>query len=153
MVLDSMLIRYSNSFEDIQTTCPQITSLDLSRNLFISLATVAEICRPLQNLRSLRLTGNRLWNIALSDELSSAFQKVEWLSLNMCCLYWDEIESILEWFTRVKHVEIGFNRLPNPSRTIHLPLSLETLILESNEISSLQILDFLDAKGYISLPL
>ena len=51
-------------------------------------------------------------------------------------------------FKNVKHVEIGFNHLENPVQTVHLPESLETLILESNEITSLDILDSLHAPKY-----
>jgi len=90
-VLDSALIRYSNLYSEIQNICPQITSLDLSRNLFSSLSTVAEICRPLKELRTLRLTGNRFWDISLEGELVDAFVNVEWLALNMCALRWDEV--------------------------------------------------------------
>ena len=48
----------------------------------------------------------------------------------------------------MKHVEIGFNCLPNPNTTIHFSPTMDTLILESNEITSLQVLDYLDAPGY-----
>ena len=91
VVLDSMLIRYSNLFSEIQNTCPRITSLDLSRNLLSNLSTVAEICRPLEELRTLRLTGNRFTELSLDGELSNAFEGVEWLALNMCALSWDEV--------------------------------------------------------------
>jgi hypothetical protein len=50
----------------------------------------------------------------------------------------------------VKHVEIGFNRLPDPSSTIHFPATMETLILESNNLTSLQTLDFVHAPGYFN---
>jgi hypothetical protein len=66
-------------------------SLDLSRNLFSTLSTVAEICRPLKELRTLRLTGNRFWEILLEGEMVDAFVNVEWLALNMCALRWDEV--------------------------------------------------------------
>jgi len=51
-------------------------------------------------------------------------------------------------FKNVKHVEIGFNYLENPVQTVHLPESLETLILESNDITSLEILDSLQSPKY-----
>jgi len=91
VVLDSMLIRFSNPYEEILRTCPRITSLDLSRNLVSELSTVAEICRPLKELRTLRLTGNRFWKFGLEGALRDAFEDVEWLALNMCELRWDEV--------------------------------------------------------------
>jgi hypothetical protein len=96
VVLDSMLIRYSNPSSDIRNTCPRITSLDLSRNLCSSLSTVAEICQPLTELRILRLTGNRFWDISLSEGLDDAFVNIEWFALNMCMLRWDEALSMSE---------------------------------------------------------
>jgi hypothetical protein len=93
VVLDSMLIRISNPYDEIIRTCPMITSLDLSRNLVSELSTVAEICRPLKELRTLRLTGNRFWKLGLEGELSDAFVRVEWLALNMCALRWDEVRT------------------------------------------------------------
>ena len=90
VVLDSMLIRYSNPFSEIRIICPNITSLDLSRNLFSKLSTIAETCQPLKALRTLRLTGNRFTNIVLGADLCNAFENIEWLSLNMCILIWDE---------------------------------------------------------------
>jgi tubulin-specific chaperone E len=98
VVLDSALIRYSNLFSEIQNTCPRITSLDLSRNLFSSLSNVAEICQPLKELRTLRLTGNRFWDISLEGQLVDAFVNVEWLALNMCALRWDEVPLFEIWF-------------------------------------------------------
>lgn len=91
MVLDSMLIRHSNPFDEIAKVCPKITSLDLSRNLISSLSTVAEICAPLTELRSLRLTGNRFSSVTLEGGLRDAFVHVEWLALNMCTLDWSEV--------------------------------------------------------------
>jgi tubulin-specific chaperone E len=91
VILDSMLIHSSNSYQEIRETCPRIEDLDLSRNLFRSLKTVGEICLPLKRLRTLRLTGNRFWDIqGLEGE---SFMGVDWLGLNMCCLRWDEVFS------------------------------------------------------------
>ena len=86
-----MRIDRSNPLSEIQNVCPRITSLDLSRNLFSRLSSVAEICFPLSSLKTLRLTGNRFSEIFLEDELKHAFQWVEWLTLNMCILRWDEV--------------------------------------------------------------
>jgi len=93
VVLDSMLIRFSNPYDEIIRICPRITSLDLSRNLVPELSIVAEICRPLKELRTLRLTGNRFSRVELDGELADAFGNVEWLALNMCALRWDEVRA------------------------------------------------------------
>jgi hypothetical protein len=51
-------------------------------------------------------------------------------------------------FRSVKHVEIAFNRLSDPGDAIQFPVTMETLILESNAITSVRILDFLNAPRY-----
>lgn len=40
---------------EIRTVCPKIEELDLSRNLFDTLAEVARICTELESLKSLRI--------------------------------------------------------------------------------------------------
>jgi Leucine-rich repeat (LRR) protein len=91
VVLDSMLICHANPFDEIVRVCPRITSLDLSRNLISTLATVAEICRPLSGLRSLRLTGNLFSSFKLEENFSDSFKHIEWLALNLCALDWNEV--------------------------------------------------------------
>jgi tubulin-specific chaperone E len=95
VVLDSMMIRWSNPFDEIRNICPRIGSLDLSRNLFSTLSEVARICRPLTELRTLRLTGNRFSDISLSEELHDAFNRIQWLALNMCGLSWEEVYALI----------------------------------------------------------
>ena len=148
VVLDMMLIRYANSFSEIKNICPSITSLDLSRNLISELSTIAKICSPLSELRILRLTGNRFSCFTLESDVLDAFQNIEWLGLNMCALSWTEIQESTKWFTKLQHLEIAFNNLTNPITTVRLPESVDTLILESNEIKSLECLDLIDAPGY-----
>jgi hypothetical protein len=59
-----------------------------------------------------------------------------------------EIERVLRWFGAVQHVEIGFNYLSNPTKMISFPASMETLILESNAITLISLLDSLNAPKY-----
>jgi tubulin-specific chaperone E len=150
VVLDSLLVRHANPYYEIQSTCPRITSLDLSRNLFSNFSTIAEICGSLNELRTLRLTGNRFCDIILKPELTDAFQRVEWLALNMCAIAWSECKGLLHYFPNVKHLEMAYNGLSNPAATVRLPESVETLILESNDITSLQCLDYFEGSGCVS---
>jgi hypothetical protein len=105
-----MLIRFGNRYDEIQRTCPKIISLDLSRNLFSSLSVVAEICAPLRELRTLRLTGNR-FSHTLEGKLQDAFAGIEWLALNMCALNWDEVFLCLEVDRRLRGYLLGLKEL------------------------------------------
>ena len=63
VVLDDLLIKASSGSEEeskgllkqIAETCPNITDLDLGRNLFETLDEIASICDQLPRLRSLKL--------------------------------------------------------------------------------------------------
>ena len=62
VVLDDLLVRaYDNTettsdgLDHIQETCPNITDLDLGRNLFETLSEISDICDRLPKLKFLRL--------------------------------------------------------------------------------------------------
>ena len=62
VVLDDLLVKaYDNTettsdgLDHIQETCPNITDLDLGRNLFETLSEISEICDRLPKLKFLRL--------------------------------------------------------------------------------------------------
>jgi Leucine-rich repeat (LRR) protein len=105
-----MLIRVANPFDEIRYICPNITSLDLSRNLFSRLSDVAEICLPLEKLRTLRLTGNRFSNITIQKSVAFSFRTIEWLALNMCALTWDEVINHF-----INEINARLNRFWDPS--------------------------------------
>jgi tubulin-specific chaperone E len=56
-VLDEARIAtvYKEGDQSIAETCPKVVELDLSRNLFKKIGTVAAICSELPRLRNLRL--------------------------------------------------------------------------------------------------
>jgi hypothetical protein len=56
-ILDGTRIAYAyaDGDERVHDVCPKIVELDLSRNLFVKVGTVVEICSELPALRNLRL--------------------------------------------------------------------------------------------------
>jgi hypothetical protein len=58
VILDGMRIGDAGAAGDglsVRQTCPRVTELDLSRNLFTDFGTVVSICAELAELRTLRL--------------------------------------------------------------------------------------------------
>jgi hypothetical protein len=63
VVLDDLLVKAYNeenttqedNLDKIPETCPNITDLDLGRNLFETLSEISDICDRLPNLKFLRL--------------------------------------------------------------------------------------------------
>ncbi|CAK7243129.1 MAG: hypothetical protein STHCBS139747_004639 [Sporothrix thermara] len=131
-----------DSLAAIRTTCPSITELDLSRNLFTDFATVAEICRELPKLRGLRVNGNRM-TIGGAGAYSGAFDGVRELAIEETLLSWEEIGRLTASFPALTLLTAGSNELtqllpplPPPSMA-HLATTLTTLNLEFNEFTAL----------------
>ena len=99
----------TNVQEEVASTCPNITELDLSRNLFEHWGDVAAICAPLTKLRVLKaryvkysapsprqltLAGSSGLRLMTFDSpLSSAFRNVKELHLNDSLLKPDQVCS------------------------------------------------------------
>ncbi|TAQ88541.1 hypothetical protein B7494_g3162 [Chlorociboria aeruginascens] len=121
----------------IREVCPKIVELDLSRNLFESCQEIVHICGELDNLRSLRINGNRLK--ITSEELISAqkaFQGVEELEMEEMMLPWEDICQVSRHFKSLKALRAssnGFQFLPSPL----IISTLTSLTLEYNEFTSL----------------
>uniref|UniRef100_H3AXL1 Tubulin-specific chaperone E n=1 Tax=Latimeria chalumnae TaxID=7897 RepID=H3AXL1_LATCH len=67
---------------EIRLKCPHIVSLDLSKNLFSSLETVADITCQLTELKTLNLSENRLKTPVDHVSLADAFANLEVLAIN-----------------------------------------------------------------------
>ncbi|KAI4729240.1 hypothetical protein E4T49_03037 [Aureobasidium sp. EXF-10728] len=98
VVLDDLLIKaydgqttdLEDSLDRLSETCPNITDLDLGRNLFETLSEISDICDRLPKLKFLRLDGNRLKDVSgrdnSSDERASGLAQITSASLDhMLC--------------------------------------------------------------------
>ncbi|CAK7563458.1 MAG: hypothetical protein SEPTF4163_001327 [Sporothrix epigloea] len=125
----------------IQTTCPSITELDLSRNLFTDMATVASICRELPQLKGLRINGNRL--AVDSFSYNGSFEGVHELAVEETLLSWEEIGRMTASFPSLTSLWAGSNELTQllpplpPAAMAHLETTLTTLNLEFNDFTAL----------------
>ncbi|KAF2746512.1 tubulin-specific chaperone E [Sporormia fimetaria CBS 119925] len=123
---------------DIKESCPKITELDLSRNLFEDWREVASICEQLDRLKSLRVDGNRFTSISLCpvevERCQRAFRNVKSLKLENCLLTWEKIAKITILFPSLTTFSAANNAYDTLSE--HYPASTITdLSLEDNEIS------------------
>ncbi|KAL1901947.1 hypothetical protein Sste5346_001653 [Sporothrix stenoceras] len=128
-----------NAVSQIQTTCPSITELDLSRNLFTDFATVATICGELPRLRGLRVNGNRV-SVAEGSAYLGAFDGVRDLALEETFLSWAEIGHMTANFPALTSLAAGSNQLTSLTPalpTASLSTTLTTLNLEFNDFTAL----------------
>ncbi|KAI9656879.1 MAG: hypothetical protein M1821_003518 [Bathelium mastoideum] len=126
--------------EDIQQTCPKISELDLSRNLFEKWNEISHICGQLKNLRSLRLDGNRLETV-LSDSASQGsygrLDDITELSLSNTLFIWWEIAYLTcGFFGKLTSLVASSNELSSISKQ-QLPKTIQHLDLEDNDFTSL----------------
>jgi hypothetical protein len=132
-----------NALPEIRKVCPKIVELDLSRNLFEHWDSIVSICEQLQNLRSLRLDGNRIRtvNFNRSQKLffQHVFEKITTLSLEDNLLTWEKAVEVMSLFPTLKTMTLSKNYFcaltTEPS--LNDSQSITTLILESNEFTSL----------------
>ncbi|KAI9370836.1 hypothetical protein BJX61DRAFT_544241 [Aspergillus egyptiacus] len=117
--------------KEIEKTCPKITELDLSRNLLTSFLDVADICRPLERLKHLKLNGNRFSSVADDVELGG----IEELHLDDTLLSWDQISAAVAQFPSLASLTASANQISIVSSPISRTIT--TLALENNEIASL----------------
>ncbi|KAF5669227.1 PAC2-like protein [Fusarium heterosporum] len=136
-------LQVANAREDgeaegtIASTCPKITQLDLSRNLFGRLDPVFDICRELPHLQHLTLNGNRFQNI-LDDQSSDSIKKVKELSLEETLMTWEEVCHIATKCPSLAALDAGsnqFSSLPSISYG-NLSSTLTSINLEINEFTS-----------------
>ncbi|KFY91082.1 hypothetical protein V498_05671 [Pseudogymnoascus sp. VKM F-4517 (FW-2822)] len=156
VLVDGMrIVKAETEGKGIRDTCPVITELDLSRNLFQSCREIIQICAQLDCLKSLRLNGNRLTILPQEfegGESQNAFAGVTDLSLNEMILSWEDMCLLSRQFKDVTSIEASSNdlltlSLNGPSSL--LPMTLTSLTLEYNDFSSLS--DLLPLTGLASL--
>lgn len=133
----------------IAEMCPKVTDIDLSKNLFRTWDKVAEICKCLPRLSSLRLNYNRFTVDSMSSpSLPGCFAAVTVLSLNGTMLSWQEVEKLNHIFPSLEELHLGFNNISllllptssSSSSSTAFPQQsfqkLRLLNLESNVLSS-----------------
>ncbi|RLM00444.1 hypothetical protein CFD26_104878 [Aspergillus turcosus] len=120
--------------KEIEQTCPKIVELDLSYNLLENWVDIANICRQLKRLKTLKLIGNRLG--PLKEGL--IFEGITALHLDETLLEWDEISALTYQFPSLSALSASANQISHISAPI--TGTITSLTLENNDISSLSSL-------------
>ncbi|KAI9003088.1 hypothetical protein BC832DRAFT_559931 [Gaertneriomyces semiglobifer] len=138
--LAGMRVGYGDPIGQISITCPAIVDLDLSRSLLSTWTTVAEICRELPMLASLRLAHNRFAplsdDLATSSTLDGVFPNLRALTLNNTNMTWSEIHLLQKFLPKLEELHLASNNLScfPPSEAISGFESLKLLNLERNSL-------------------
>ncbi|KAG8674478.1 hypothetical protein FPOAC2_00501 [Fusarium poae] len=141
VILDDLQVASARADDEsegtITKTCPKITQLDLSRNLFQHLDPVFDICRELPNLQHLTLNGNRFQEI-LDNQTGGVMEKVKELSLEGTMMSWEEVCHIAIKCPSLAALDAGSNQLQSLPVLNYgsLPSTLTSINLEINEFTT-----------------
>lgn len=130
-----------NISHDVADTCPNVWELDISRNLFETWSEIVDVCRQLPRLTSVRIDGNRLADLdpraGAHILLNAPFNRIKILSLNDTLLDWDDVAYIARNLPALSSLAANGNEYQCLSDA-SLPLNIETLHLERNNLRSLE---------------
>jgi tubulin-specific chaperone E len=135
----------------IQSSCPSVSDLDLSKNLFTCLSDVARICQELRNLEILRLNNNRF--VVPSNLDQNAFRTVKVVTVMSTFMAWSDYILLASYFPVLGELHLGFNRISSisnmkPFSSIKL-LNLEHNLLQDWE--SIELFGTLDSLEHLNL--
>ncbi|KAI5207473.1 hypothetical protein E4T39_01867 [Aureobasidium subglaciale] len=163
VVLDDLLVTAyddtnttsEDSLDRILETCPNITEVDLGRNLFETLDDISDICDRLPNLKYLRLetllkhgSANRLRDVsgrAAPNTTGSGLAQITSASLDhMLCTRGEaslssaiDLENLLRSMPNIKELSASSNQLGSLD-DCSLPSTLTSVTLENNKFTSLK---------------
>ncbi|KAI2918492.1 hypothetical protein CBS63078_3054 [Aspergillus niger] len=128
---DASATEIESAYAEIEQTCPQITELDLSRNLLTTWGGVARICERLNFLKALKLIGNRLGPL----EEGLKFEGITALHIDETLLTWEEISALTYQFPVLSTLSASANQLS--MLTTPLSNTITRLTLENNDLNTL----------------
>ncbi|GLA50382.1 hypothetical protein AnigIFM63604_006437 [Aspergillus niger] len=128
---DASATEIDSAYAEIEQTCPQITELDLSRNLLTTWSGVARICERLNFLKALKLIGNRLGPL----EEGLKFEGITALHIDETLLTWEEISALTYQFPVLSTLSASANQLS--MLTTPLSNTITRLTLENNDLNTL----------------
>lgn len=141
MSLDRQCVAYPSG--NLETLFPSIQHLDLSHNLFDSLADVAKITIQLSQLRILRLNGNHFISWDIPPDLSEAFSLITAVSLTFTLISPSTISILPRIFPAAEECSLAENSLCDEKLTFdHAWPSLQILDLSCNNFSSIPTISF-----------
>uniref|UniRef100_A0A4W3I7S2 Tubulin-specific chaperone E n=1 Tax=Callorhinchus milii TaxID=7868 RepID=A0A4W3I7S2_CALMI len=121
--------------EEICNICPNITQLDLSKNLFVSWDKVAQISRHLERLEDLDLSENMLSISANPVSLSQAFANLQTLAIQHNGLTWTQVLQCASMWPVLERAYLSSNEISVLERPVGVLQSLELLDLSSNPLT------------------
>uniref|UniRef100_A0A6I8Q1G9 Tubulin-specific chaperone E n=1 Tax=Xenopus tropicalis TaxID=8364 RepID=A0A6I8Q1G9_XENTR len=115
-------------------SCPNIITADLSKNLFSSWESVANITFQLEKLMCLDLSENKLYLPSNPSSLAGAFCSLKVLSLNRMGLKWNEILQCASMWPALEELRLVSNDISVLERPVDNLQNLTILDISNNRI-------------------
>ncbi|XP_046627613.1 tubulin-specific chaperone E [Neodiprion virginianus] len=140
---------------ELETLCPRLKELDISRNLTNSWKVISDICIQLRSLTRLNVSENKLPCDIEVEQFRKSFSNVTHLTMARMNYNWANVQRCIAMFPSIRELSISFNivntieRPPDCSNIMKLrALTLEGNLIENwNEIlklGSLPCLEYLN---------
>ncbi|XP_063299450.1 tubulin-specific chaperone E isoform X2 [Pelobates fuscus] len=127
-------VSHAGSKESIYHSCPNITTLNLSKNLLSSWKQVADITSQLENLEDLDLSENRVCLSSNPSSFSSAFLKLRVLSLNRMGITWSEVLTCSHMWPSLEELHLASNAIATLERPVDTLQSLKVIDITNNKL-------------------
>ncbi|XP_004923154.1 tubulin-specific chaperone E [Bombyx mori] len=124
---------------DVSSLCPNVRSLDVSRNLFSNWREVIQLSAQLPDLRDLDVSKNRMLIDAPTEilaQLSINFSKLEKINLSVCDYTWTDILKLSHLWPKIHEIIAAYNRIDEIEPPLVTLRSLSVLRLDGNPITS-----------------
>ncbi|XP_077145250.1 tubulin-specific chaperone E isoform X1 [Ranitomeya variabilis] len=119
---------------EIHRSCPNISTLNLSKNLLSSWEKVAGIAFQLERLKTLDLSENKLSLPTNPSSLASSFEKLTTLSLNRTGVTWNEVLQCAVMWPALEELHLSSNNITLLERPMQCLQSLTLLDISNNYI-------------------
>ncbi|KAM4040939.1 tubulin-specific chaperone E isoform 2-T3 [Anomaloglossus baeobatrachus] len=119
---------------EIHRSCPNISTLNLSKNLLSSWEKVADIAFQLEGLKTLDLSENKLFRSSNPCSLSNSFAKLATLSLNRTGVTWNEVLQCAVMWPSLEELHLSSNNITCLERPMNCLQSLRLLDISNNYI-------------------
>uniref|UniRef100_A0A8C3TJF4 Tubulin-specific chaperone E n=1 Tax=Chelydra serpentina TaxID=8475 RepID=A0A8C3TJF4_CHESE len=137
-------VSHAGQKEEISRTCPNIRSINLSKNLLPSWEKVTDIACQVQNLQSLDLSENKMKFPSAS--ITCTLSKLRVLALNRTGVTWAEVLLCAPGWPALEELYLASNDITVLERPINVLQTLKLLDLSNNQLidgSQLQLIAYL----------
>lgn len=119
---------------EIHSSCPNISTINLSKNLLSSWDNVAGIAFELEKLKTLDLSENRLSLPSNPSSLASFFGKLTVLSLNRTGITWNKVLQCAVMWPALEELHLASNNITCLERSTNCLQFLTLLDISNNDI-------------------